>query len=89
MRLAVAKDTKRDNSAQREDPVAKELRFDRVTKKVNKNHTRPRYGGHEEATKEEECQKPKTRDEETREGAKSQSRRTSQREQSQERQRSK
>ena len=51
--------TRQDNSAQRKDPVAKELRFDRVTKKVNKNHTRVRYGGQEKATKEEEHQKPK------------------------------
>ena len=89
MRRAVAKDTVRDNSAQREDPVAKELRFDRVTKKLNKNHTRPIYEGHQEATKEEERQKPKTRGEETREGEKYQSRLTSQREQTQERQKSK
>ena len=34
--------TIRDNSAQREDPVAKEPRFDRVMKKVNQNHTRPK-----------------------------------------------
>ena len=40
-RLAVEKETIRDNSAQREDPVTKELRFDRVTKKTNKNHRRP------------------------------------------------
>ena len=73
-RLAVAKYTKRDNSAQKKDPVAKELRFDRVTKKWNKNHTRPICGGYEEATKEEERQKPNTRDDETREGTKNQSR---------------
>ena len=68
--------------AQREDPVAKELRFDRVMKKMNKNHRRPIHGGDDKATKEEEQQKPNTR-----EGVKYQRRRTSQREQSQERQR--
>ena len=82
--LAVVKENIRDNSAQREDPIAKELRFDRVTTKMNKNHRRPTYGGHDEATKEEERQKPQTR-----EGAKYHRRRPSQREQSQERQRAK
>ena len=56
-RQAVDKEITRDNSAQREDPIAKELRFDRVTKKMNKNHRRPIYGGEDEATKEEERQK--------------------------------
>ena len=79
MRLAVDKETIRDNSAEREDPVAKEPRFDQVTKKMNKNHRRPIYRRDDEATKEEERQKPKTT-----EGAKYHTRRTSQREQSQE-----
>ena len=65
-RLAVNKEIIRDNSAQREEPVAKELRFDRVTKKMNKNHRRPIYGGEHEATKEEERQK-KTQDKRRRE----------------------
>ena len=56
-RLAVTKEIIRDNSAQREDPVAKEPRFDRVTKKMNKNHRRPIDGGEHEVTKEEELQK--------------------------------
>ena len=80
---AVDKEIIRDNSAQREDPVAKELRFDPVTKKMNKNHRRPIYG--DEATTEEERQK----NHKTREGAKHQRRRTRQREQTQERQRRK
>ena len=53
--------TNRADSAQREDPVAKELRFNRVTKEVKKNkHKAEAEGGQEAVTEEDARKKPKT-----------------------------
>ena len=61
-REATIATTYREDSAQREDPVTKELKFDRVTKEVKKSKHQAESQGGQETETEKDASKNRNRD---------------------------